>query len=362
MATPVRILIVEDRAADAELMLHELRKAGFEPEWQRVELEPDYLAALEKQPDLILSDWSLPQFSGAHALQILQERELDIPFIIVSGSIGEEVAVESMRKGATDYLLKERLARLGQAVLLALEDKQLRKERKQAEQALLESEKRYQELARISPVGIFRTAQNGSTTYVNPKWCQISGLSELEALGDGWLSAVHPQDKENLVKSWQESTRLQQPSFSDYRFVHPDGTITWVIGQSVPEINSENQIAGYVGTITDITDRKQAEEKLQKSEKRFRALVEHSMEEISLVDSHGTLLWESPNTIRSVTRPTRSWVTTSSIYFILTSVQLQPGCWNNFRNIPVVSRGRVPPAASGWFVALDGRPCDRPFG
>ena len=94
---------------------------------------------------------------------------------------------------------------------------------------------------------------------MNPKWCAISGLSADQALGDGWLEAVHPDDRERLSQGWQESARLHRASFSDYRFVRPDGTTAWVMGQAVPEMNSENQIIGYVGTITDITDASAAE-------------------------------------------------------------------------------------------------------
>jgi PAS domain S-box-containing protein len=136
-----------------------------------------------------------------------------------------------------------------------------------------ESEERYKNLATISPVGIFRTDQNGATTYVNPMWCQISGLSANEALGDGWLGAVHPQDKERLVRGWQETTRLNQESLADYRFLRPDGTVVWVMGQAIPEMNSENQIVGYVGTITDITERKRAEEQRKSYSKRLEEMV-----------------------------------------------------------------------------------------
>jgi PAS domain S-box-containing protein len=129
---------------------------------------------------------------------------------------------------------------------------------------LQESEQRYQILAWISPVGIFRTDANGSTTYVNPEWCAISGLTAEQALGDGWLDVVHPDDKERLSQGWQESARHHHSSFSDYRFVRPDGTLAWVMGQAVPEINAEDQIVGYVGTITDITDRKRAEDEIHK--------------------------------------------------------------------------------------------------
>ena len=134
----------------------------------------------------------------------------------------------------------------------------------QSNAELQESEQRYQTLAKISPVGIFRTDPNGATTYVNPRWCLISGVSANQALGDGWLEVVHPDDKEKLRKGWQESTQLHKASYSDYRFRRPDGTTVWVMGQAVPEMNSENQIIGYIGTITDITERKQAEEEIHK--------------------------------------------------------------------------------------------------
>src|ERR1043166_3682876 len=136
MTTPVRVLILEDREADALLILHELRLAGFEPDWKRVDDEASYLAALEALPDLICADYRLPQFDADRALTLLLERHLDIPFIIISGSIGEELAVAAMRKGPADYLLKDRLARLGPAVRQILEQKQLRDEKKQMEAAL----------------------------------------------------------------------------------------------------------------------------------------------------------------------------------------------------------------------------------
>ncbi len=131
--------------------------------------------------------------------------------------------------------------------------------RKRAEEAVRESERRFQTLANTSPVGIFRTDAQGQTTYVNPRWCQITGLSATDALGDRWLHAVHPEDREKLVQGWQAATQVQSTSKADYRFVHPDGTISWVIGQAVPEKDDAGRIVGYVGTVTDITERKQME-------------------------------------------------------------------------------------------------------
>ena len=137
MTTPVRVLILEDRPADAEVMLHELRRAGFDPQWQVVDTEPAYLAQLDPGLDVVLADYSLPQFDARRALRLLKERGLDVPFIIVSGRIGEEVAVQCMKDGASDYLLKDRLARLGPAVAHVLERKRLLEENRQAEERLL---------------------------------------------------------------------------------------------------------------------------------------------------------------------------------------------------------------------------------
>jgi two-component system, LuxR family, sensor kinase FixL len=136
MSIPMRVLILEDRPADAELMLYELRRVGFEPHWQRVETEADYLAHLHADLDVILADYSLGQFDALQALALLREHDLDVPCIVVTGAVSEEAAVECMKQGAADYLLKDRLARLGPAVTHALEQKRLRDDRQRAEAAL----------------------------------------------------------------------------------------------------------------------------------------------------------------------------------------------------------------------------------
>jgi two-component sensor histidine kinase len=136
MPRVLRVLILEDRLADAELMLHELRQAGFDPDWQRAETADQFAALLEWSPDLILADYTLPQFDALRALNFLQGRGLDIPFVIVTGSLSEETAVECMKEGATDYLLKDRLTRLGPAVARALELKCFRDERKRNEERI----------------------------------------------------------------------------------------------------------------------------------------------------------------------------------------------------------------------------------
>src|SRR6202167_1370275 len=143
MSETVRVLIVEDDPVDADLMVRELERGGFAPNWVRVQTESEYLAQLDQEPEVILSDSNMPLFDGFEALDLLQKRGLDIPFILVSGRLGEDLAVEAMKRGACVYLLKDRLPRLGEPVRRAIEERRLRAERTWAVGALRQSEERY---------------------------------------------------------------------------------------------------------------------------------------------------------------------------------------------------------------------------
>jgi len=160
-------------------------------------------------------------------------------------------------------------------------------DRKKASEKIIESEQRFQSLAQISPVGIFRMDTNGTLNYVNPEWCHIIGISAADALKKGWLHIVHPDDRNKLEAYWKASTKEQTSSPSEYRFIRPDGTIVWVIGQAVPEKDSFNEIVGYVGTITNISKLMQAEESLRESEEKFRTFFNKSPNGIELYDANG---------------------------------------------------------------------------
>jgi two-component sensor histidine kinase len=159
----IRVLIVEDRPEDAELMAHELRRSGFDVRYQRVDVADEFAAALATQPDLILSDYNMPQFSGAHALSILRESGLDIPMIVVTGSISEEVAVDCMKQGASDYLLKDRLTRLGQAARTALEQKRSRDN----ERAAVQSVRAYADTQRLLLQELDHRVRNNLTALLS---------------------------------------------------------------------------------------------------------------------------------------------------------------------------------------------------
>ncbi|WP_017721361.1 PAS domain S-box protein [Kamptonema formosum] len=148
-------------------------------------------------------------------------------------------------------------------------------ERKHAEEALRESEQRYQTLARLSPVGIFRSDAEGNNTYANERWCEIAGQTLETAGGNGWAEAVHPEDRERAFTAWRTAALSGVPFQNEMRLVRPDGSLVWCLVQAIPEMGEDGRLRGYVGTVTDISDRKQAEIALQESEARFQGLAEN---------------------------------------------------------------------------------------
>jgi PAS domain S-box-containing protein len=162
-------------------------------------------------------------------------------------------------------------------------------QRMKMEEDLQKSQKLFETLAQTSPVGIFRTQPDGFTTYVNPKWLELSGLTTEEAIGFGWLKAVHPDDREKLETRWKSDVKSHISSVAEYRFLRSDGSIIWVMGNAVAELK-ENEILGYIGTITNITERKQAEEKIAESESKYRHLVTQSPDGIFIIDLSGKFI------------------------------------------------------------------------
>src|SRR5712692_85455 len=181
MKTPLRVLIVEDCEDDAELLLHELRRGGYDPLFERVETAQAMGAALARQEwDIVIADYSLPQFSGLAALTLVQERGLDLPFIIVSGAIGEDTAVAAMKAGAHDYLLKGKLARLVPAI-----ERELREagERQRAALALQASERRFRSLIENTSGIIAVLDPDGTVGYVSPTVEPILGYRPEALIG-----------------------------------------------------------------------------------------------------------------------------------------------------------------------------------
>lgn len=279
MSTDLRVLILEDRIEDAELAVHELRRAGFEPQWQRVETEADFIAALESAPEIILSDHNMPEFNSRRALHILKERQVEIPLILVSGTIGEEDAVNIMKLGAVDYILKDRRARLGEAVRRALEEKKLQQEKKQAEEMLRLSEERYRHVAEaISDYAYgYRFEPDGRAVleWVTEAYHRITGYSpeELSDLGS-WEKLIYPEDAA-IARRHVENIFAGRASSCEYRIVTKAGEVRWLRDSCRPVLDeAQGRVVQIHGATQDITERKQAEELLRQAEARYRLLVE----------------------------------------------------------------------------------------
>jgi PAS domain S-box-containing protein len=263
------VLILEDNSTDAEIMLRALRQAGFDPEWKRVESEPDFLAALDTAPELILSDYSLPRFDGLNALRLLRERQLDIPFILISGTLGEEAAVSAIKLGADDYILKDRLARFEPAVKQALENKRLRNERKRAEARIADALNFNLVLFHSAPVGLIVYQADGPCLSANEAVAGILGVSRAELL----------QQNFRRLKSWQLSGLLAAADAAlvgqagrklEVPLTSSAGKELWLSCDLVPfQYGSE---AHLLLTLNDITERKANEHEIGRLNRLYAAL------------------------------------------------------------------------------------------
>ncbi len=193
MTTPLKVLILEDNPSDLELLIAELNRVGYKLDWQQVDTGADFLAHLHPGLDLIIADYNLPQYDALQALIALREQKLDIPFIIVSGTIGEDTAVAAMREGASDYLLKDRLGRLGSSIKRVIEQKHLENAKNQAEVAFKEQEKRYFDLVEHANDIIYSIDLAGNFKSVNSVAEKLIGYSREELLKMNLTQFLEPE-------------------------------------------------------------------------------------------------------------------------------------------------------------------------
>ena len=270
ISTAINILIVEDLQDDADMVLAELRKSGFDPKWKRVETEPDFLDEIKNLPDVILSDYSMPQFNGLRAAELLQKSGLDIPFILISGTVGEDVAVAAMKHGATDYLLKDRIARLGIAVEHALEQKRLRDESNRVEDERRASEARYRTLFDHAPDGIVIANPNSYYLDANASICRMLGYTRDEFIGLHASNIVAPSEIKNIASALS-TIKSRTDYHREWQFRRKNGSVfpAEVMATAMPDGN-------LLGMIRDITERKQSEQELNIAHEKMRQLLAHS--------------------------------------------------------------------------------------
>jgi PAS domain S-box-containing protein len=271
--TPLRVLLIEDSEFDALLLTNVLRAGGYEVSTKRVQTGPDMRAALAANDwDIVFSDHEMPQFSAPEALEILQETGRDLPFIIVSGGIGEDVAVAAMKAGAHDYLIKGNLGRLVPAVQRELREAQNRAARRSAELSLRESELRYRLLWENSPDAVILVDAEGLMRFVNPAVTELFGHPPASLLGRSFLMLQPDQMPDaqdtGLCCAWDPSQPKQPRHMIETVGLRNDGRQFPIeIGFSNMELEGKGW---FVAFIRDVSERKAAESALREKEEQLR--------------------------------------------------------------------------------------------
>ncbi len=268
MTAPLRILLVEDSPSDAKLLIAELRRSGHVIEFDRVEDEAAMRTALEAKPwDAIISDWSMPHFSALGALKVLNNSGLDLPFIIASGTVGDELAVEAMRAGAHDYVLKDRLARLSAVVEREIREKTVREAHRASETARRASETRFSRLAESGIIGIVIGDLFGNIISANDAFLKLIGYTreELELGRIGWRDLSPPEWRAATDRGVEElrAVGVATPYEKEYR--RKDGSLVPVlVGLAMLDD------AQSIGFMADLTAQKRAEAALGRTEEQLR--------------------------------------------------------------------------------------------
>ncbi|MBL8507974.1 MAG: EAL domain-containing protein [Chitinimonas sp.] len=262
------VLVVDDSEDDALLNVLALRRQGFAVNYQRVDTPEDMRAALDKGNwDLVLSDYSMPQFSAQEALKVFREHGQIIPFIVVTGTIGEESAVAMMKAGVNDFILKTHLKRLASVVERELRETGNRRAKRQAELALRESQERYELAIRGANDGLWDWNIREDSIYFSPRWKAMLGYDEAELLDpvpETWLALTHPDESEGLRLQLIQHLKGETPHFeAEHRMRHKDGSWRWMLTRGMAMIDPDTGLAfRMAGSLTDITERKRAEEQM----------------------------------------------------------------------------------------------------
>lgn len=271
-----KVLILEHDPNDIELLQYELKKGGLDIECTIVETGDAFRDALTGfNPDIILSDYSLPAFDGIRAFQLKQQLCSDVPFIIVSGTIGEENAVDLIKNGVTDYVLKDKLFTVIPKIQRALKEAYERLEKERAEQNLRKSERRLAEAQVITKIGSWEISENGELIACSDFMYTMLGLQPGDRLSyQVFLSYVHPDDKYKVTKARDMAVDTGASESVVFRIVTPQGEEKHVEGRGA--LRKDTSGNSFIGTCQDITEKVKAEQQLQAySEQIVRERVEH---------------------------------------------------------------------------------------
>jgi PAS domain S-box-containing protein len=292
MKKPLKILILEDNPSDAKLVKIELKKTEKEFESRVVQDEENFLKELEAfQPDLILSDYAMPQFTGLDALDIAKKKCPEIPFIIVTGSLNEEIAIKCMRWGAWDYVIKDKLVHLGHAVKNAIKLKAENEKKKLSEKELQENEQELNAIFNGARDGIALLDKTGKILRINKFIVEIGGFTEKEIVGKRF-SALKMFPLKSMSKMITVFSKLIKGEEISYEVeVNTKKGEKKIVQFHNSLLKKDGKVEGVIAILRDITERKQAEEVIKESEEKYRSLVETIEEGIGNVDENETFIF-----------------------------------------------------------------------
>ncbi len=292
MNTQLNVLVIEDSEDDALLVLRELQKANYKIINEIVATSDALKETLKKKKwDIVISDYVMPGFSGLEALKIVREFDEELPFIIVSGTIGEFVAVEAMKSGANDYVMKNNFARLVPAVRRELRESIIRRERKIAKEKLRENEELYRTLVETSPETIILIDVNGNIMFGNKQSANLIG----EKYGNSLINRnvfefIHPEDLEKAKRNLANVKDEGVITDFEYRLLRKDKSIIYTEIRVAPILDNLGKPKFFILIVIDITKRREEQEKIIKSETEFRSVWENSFDAMRLCDENGILV------------------------------------------------------------------------
>jgi PAS domain S-box-containing protein len=296
MGHPLNVLLVEDSENDALLAVRALRRAGYEPVFSRVQTADTMRAALDQRAwDVIVSDHSMPKFSELEALRVMQEKRVDLPFIVVSGDIQAHDVVIALKSGANEFLYKKDMANLGIAVQRAMKDVAAHKEHLRAVDALQKSEERYALAVRGSRDGLWDWDIQSHRAYYSPRFKEMLGATEHEFPGniDALFTALHDEDREDLKQALNRHLQERVPFEKEVRLRVKGGAYRWFSIRGQALWNEDNEPTRMAGSLYDLTERKLAEERLREK----LAIIERQQEAIRTLSTPIIEVWDGTLTM-----------------------------------------------------------------
>lgn len=292
MQSALHILMLEDEPADAALIDHELKRAGLRFDSRRIESREQFIREIEeRKPDIILSDHGLPSFDGLTALSLAKRKCPDVPFVFVTGAMGEEFAIKIFENGATDYVLKHHLDELAPAVRRAIRRAQKQREEMECRSHLLRNEESYRLLVNsVTDYALYMLDPNGRITTWNAGAEKIEGYTATEAIGKH-ISRLFPDDPtarrryDEMLRFAEEHGRYEEDGWRTRR----DGSRFWVNVVITAMRDNAGRLKGFAKIARDLTERKRYSEALNRSELRTRAVIETALDAVVVMDANGVI-------------------------------------------------------------------------